>query len=313
MARGNADEHLCAAEGEWIEIPGEVLSWGPDGLPVWRGDKKRVLNVPDVAAGGGPDYPARVDAATLELRREMWREYNEAADAAEAAVPDSEEYRAAKATADRSFLLWEETYSAPEAKQKKGPGPPRTGKKRKKQKASEGRGGESGGGDGGAGASTARPVPEVIKSIRRIKSEQKRKGRTSDFEDTVPGIEKKQESTVNPTAFGRNIEARRQAAQQLEAEERRRQQEEATETASGIQVGGTLLGALLGAIATGGNPAGAAAGASIGGGLGTGAAGVIAPEAVSPGQAAMGVERGARGIAGIDELLRRLSVEEDLL
>ena len=118
---------------------------------------------------------------------------------------------------------------------------------------------------------------------------------------------------ANPAAFGRNIEARRQAAQQLEAEERRRQQEEATETASGIQVGGTLLGALLGAIATGGNPAGAAMGASIGGGLGTGAAGVVAPEAVPMGAAAMGVERGARGMAGIDELLARLSVEEDLL
>jgi len=121
---------------------------------------------------------------------------------------------------------------------------------------------------------------------------------------------------ANPAAFGRNIEARRQAAQQLEAEELKRQQEESSGLASGIQVGGTLLGALIGAIATWGNPAGVAAGASaggaIGGGLGTAAAGVVAPEAVSPGQAAMGVERGARGMAGIDELLARLSVESDL-
>ena len=287
-------------DGEWLEIPGSILSWGPEGLPVWRGEKTRLLAYPDDVPTG-PRIGARTHAALAELRKKLTEKYDAAIADADAAVPDSEKYHAAMDRAAAIIDLIADAYASAAATDgKKGTG--------KKQKASEGRGD-----DGGGGASTARPVPEVIKSIRRIKSEQKRKGRTSDFEDTVPGIEKKQESTVNPAAFGRNIEARRQAAQQLEAEERRRQQEEATETASGIQVGGTLLGALLGAIATGGSPAGAAMGASIGGGLGTGAAGVVAPEAVPMGAAAMGVERGARGMAGIDELLRRLSVEEDLL
>jgi len=112
---------------------------------------------------------------------------------------------------------------------------------------------------------------------------------------------------LNPSAFRRNTEARRIAAEQLEAQARKDEAAESAETAGGVQLGGTLLGALIGAIATGGTPQGAALGASIGGGLGTGVAGVVSPDAIGATSAIAG---STSGIAGIDRFLKMLEEDE---